>query len=184
MWAGGGTSNLSRDGTRASRRAPRGNHHTGRAWRRGDSGTVVPQPAAACSIYLYFDRAQRERERERERDWSSDLNQLPGRAAAAAGARVTIIQWPGSLISPVTSSSAATVQQQPLLTVAAAKNPIYCSDFDRKCTDNNQPEIQFIALAGAGRGQGAALHDCCCHSAHNYTTSTLVRLYAGNDAIS
>ena len=69
-------------------------------------------------------------------------------------------------------------QQQPLLTVAAAKNPIYCSDFDRKCTDNNQPEIQFIALAGAGAGgeEGAALHDCCCHSAHNYTTSTLVRL--------
>ena len=68
-------------------------------------------------------------------------------------------------------------QQQPLLTVAAAKNPIYCSDFDRKCTDNNQPEIQFIALAGAGAGgEGAALHDCCCHSAHNYTTSTLVIL--------
>ena len=65
MLAGGGTSNLSRVGTGACRRAARGNHHTGRAWRRGDSGTVVPQPAAACSIYLYFDRAQRERERER-----------------------------------------------------------------------------------------------------------------------
>ena len=48
-------------------------------------------------------------------------------------------------------------QQQPLLTVAAAKNPIYCSDFDRKCTDNNQPEIQFIALAGAGAGGGREL---------------------------
>ena len=42
------------------------------------------------------------RERE-QRDWSSDLNQLPGRAAAAWA---TIIQWPGSLISPVTSSAA------------------------------------------------------------------------------